>query len=367
MAFEFLEDFGKKRPSYGVNMARMRNDADTEKKTLFVEGEADKRLFRLLLRDQLKQWNIELGPKKKGVLERFKKYRENPVSTRYAYFSVDLDYDFALNLLLKDHPRKVPLMEADNFFYQLFDIAGNSGYNDFESFLMAGDAYTNYMVSLGYDEEEAESVRNFILNAGVVMGAFRLANLWVCVTEGLGDGISLLCERRKEKAGTSTVKRHGGASGVQNSEDLEPVAQKFGVKFLLEFGLLDLEEMRLPEIEMVSVMLEQFFEREEFGSLLPKLSQKVKEIYGLVRAKKMPWEHLLRGHDLTELLAHKLILDKKKFLPASKAKSGESYNGVDYVSYEMLRDEVETSLRAACLDSKVELKKFPLGQILKPE
>ncbi len=337
-SFESLEDFDRNHPSYGVNLARMRNDAAPEKATLFVEGDDDRKFYRALLKDA-SRWTIVVAHKKQGVMERYRRFLKNPVEVPYAYFCADLDFDYALELFSGKGKSGAPerLVKADNFFYQLFDIAARDGYSDMESFLFMSEAYRSLMVEIYDDDEVIDSIRNRILDMAVVLGAFRIANVWVCEEMKVPQGVSILCNRSRERA------------------DLE--REKFDVTFMDSFGLVDFRNMTCSSIEDIGVVLTAIFGEEEFGGFLPQVIEKAKDIYHAARRKPQMRRYLMRGHDLTELLACKLVYDKKLTIDMGKGPA-RSIN-------EKLRDALESDLRKAAGGALAEIKKFPLGTILR--
>lgn len=345
MAFEFLEDFGKTRPNFGVNMARMRHDAHSKKMTLFVEGEDDKNFFRATLKDP-SRWKIEYGPKKKGVLERYRKYLENP-TVQYAVFSADLDFDFAVELLLKKGEGFCSrIVKDDAFFYQLFDVEGGKGYNDLETFLFLSDAYTSMMVEYYDDDDDIEVIRKGIVNVGLAMGAYRVANILVRETCGLGDDISMLCHRFQ------------AGSGERRN------CTKFDVDFMDSFGLVDFSDLSSSGMDMIGETLSLEFGDEEFAEYLPLVIKQAHEVLNFLKKNRAYAANFMRGHDLMDLLAHKMAYDRNHRGSSLRTKK-RSFVDSGVQDFEKFRDDLESDLRKAAGNSMAELKQFPIGALLK--
>jgi len=334
MAFEFLEDFGKNRPRFGVNMARMRNDAHPQKLTLFVEGSDDKDFFRSHLKDR-SRWKIEYGPGKKGVMARYRKYLENP-TVSFAVFSVDLDFDFAVELLLKkDEHFRSRIVDDPQLFYQLFDAGAGKGFNDLETFLFMSDSYSSMMVEYYDDDEAIDEIRAGILKMGVTMGALRVANILVREVCGLPEDASMLCRR----------------------------GLKFDAGFMESFGLVNFEDMSVASLDMVGDILTLEFGGEEYGAHLPLVIKNAHDILNFLHRRQEHFSCFLRGHDLMDLLARRMAFDCGRKGSSLKAKKKAQVAATQ--DLEKLRDELESDLRKAAGNSMEEIRKFPLGALLK--
>ncbi|MCL4103486.1 Protein of unknown function [Fibrobacter sp. UWH9] len=339
MAFEYLEDFGRKRPAYDVNLARMRNDAHSDKITLFVEGDDDRTFFRSHLKDRLK-WKIEFGPKKKGVLARYRKYLENP-TVHFAVFCVDLDFDFAVELLKKSRDDSSRIIDDEQLLYQLFDVDACAGFNDLETFLFLSDSYSGMMVEYYDDDEIIESIRDGIKTVGVTMGALRVANILVREEWGLPDDASMLCQREGGN--------HGGL--------------KFDVDFMDSFGLLDLKHLTSASLELIGENLMLAFSENEYSEHLPAVIKRAAEVLDFIEGHPKYFANFLRGHDLMDLLARRMAFDRNR--KGSSFKSRKKLPDGGKVDFEKFREELESDLRKAAGDSMERIKEFPLGRLLK--
>lgn len=336
MDYLFLENFGKDHPQYDVNLARMRNDAHREKMTLFVEGEDDRDFFRSFLKDR-SSWKIEYGPKKSGVLERFQKYKENP-TVPYAMFCVDLDFDFALELM-EECRGGSGIVEDEQLFYQLFDVEQRQGYNDLETFLFMSDAYSSMMVEYYDDDDKIQDVRSGILKMGISMGIFRVANILVRRKLGLPQDATMLSQGLRD-------------------------GSKFGVRFMEEFGLIEFGQMNVLSVDGIGEVLLLAFGKGPYGDHLPSVILCAHEILNFLENNPNYFANFLRGHDLMELLARKMVFDRKHQGTSFKSKK-KAFVDDGSLDFEKLRDELESDLRKSAGNSLDSLKRFPLGRLLK--
>lgn len=360
--WEALQDYEKNSPYYGVNNARMRNDGNgyredpVVRRTLFVEGDDDKKFFRNYLKDGSK-WKVEIANKKKGVLSKYDQHKKLPTNEGTSFFCADMDFENVVSTLMNKGDSS-SIVEDDCFFYQLYDLRDCRGFNDIESCLFLTETYRIVMRNYYDDENVISSIRKKILKVGLLMGSYRVANILIRESENLPDGTSILCHRKKEKSGDTEE---------QPKEDLPEITcgAKFSVCFLDVFSLVDGRTLFCPSGDLVDETLVNEFSLERLGDYVPRLVGLAAGIREEVSKNRSATFSFLRGHDLMELLALKLLYDGKISLKGNRKWSDSIPFMRRYRLLEQLRDGLEEKFRGAAASSLDEIRKFPIGKILK--
>lgn len=368
---EALQDYERNSPYYGVNNARMRNDGNdyrespVVRKTLFVEGDDDKKFFRSYLKDGSK-WVVEIANKKSGVLTKYHQYRKLPTNEGTSFFCADLDYEHVVNSLLNPD-KEGQVVRDDCFFYQLYDLKDCRGFNDMESCLFLTDAYRNVMTEFYEDDKVISSIRSKILKIGLLMGSYRVANILIRKVNRLPDDASMLCHRRKKLSGEK-----GDASSEVTKVESNSLpglgltkGAKFSVCFMHDFGLVDDKKLFCPSGDDIDGALVREFSFDEFGNYMPDLVGLAAGIRVELSKNRSATFSFLRGHDLMELLVLKLLADKKMHLKGDRQWGDPMTFTRRYHILEDLRDELESRFRLAAGSSLDEIRKFPIGKILK--
>lgn len=374
--WESLQEYEESSPYYGVNNARMRNDGNdyrsnpVVRRTLFVEGSDDIKFFKSYLKDGSK-WAVEIANKKKGVLSKYDQHRKLPTNEGTSFFCADMDFENVVDTLMD---RGSAIVEDDCFFYQLYDLNGHRGFNDLESCLFLTDAYRIVMREYYDDEKVISSIRNKILKIGLLMGSYRVANILVREVNGLPEGTSILCHRRKEKASDpddlqdesqdGSVDVNSGVSLDGSAAGITPGA-KFCVCFMDVFKLVNGKTLFCPAGDAVDESLVNEFVLDEYGEHVPALIGIAAGIREQLSKNRGATFSFLRGHDLTELLALKLLYDGKISLKGNHQWSDPLHFKRRYRLLEQLRDKLEEKFRGAAVNSLDEIRKFPIGKILK--
>ncbi|MCF0224428.1 MAG: hypothetical protein HUK20_09170 [Fibrobacter sp.] len=345
MPSKTMEEFLAQSRNYDINSAWMRNVSRSNKVALlFVEGKLDAGFFRSRCRN-----NMEikpLGNKKKvlTIMECYEKFLSETGSDLHAFFFIDLDYDFTIQFFQKalgtGDFENYRFMRQDNLFYQIFDTDKLKGYNDLESFLFLHECFFRAVsIDYNFNRNKLYRLQWKIQRIAVQMGCFRVADRLVRISLGLPEGISLLCNRDWD----------GKYSGNPK--------EKFGAKFLVSWGLLDLRTLDSLDMDMVGEQLKYIFGNEEYGKYLDILVELAKVIYRVSEKKTFRSQFLVRGHDMTEILA-RCVVDHNRGNSAS-AGDAETESQVTKT-----RLEFERLLTACAADVLNEIKEYPLGKFL---
>lgn len=363
--WQSLQEYEENSSYYGVNNARMRNDGNDYRespvlrKTLFVEGDDDKKFFRSYLKDGSK-WKVEIANTKKGVLSKYDQHKKLPTDEGTSFFCADMDFENVVEVLMNKADSRI--VEDQCFFYQLYDLKAGRGFNDLETCLFLTEAYRIVMREFYDDEKVISSIRKKILKIGTLMGSYRVANILIRETQGLPDGFSILCHRRKEKA--SDPENLQGEPTDDSALGITPGA-KFCVCFMDVFRLVNCKTLFCPKSELVDDTLVNEFCLEENGFLVSDLIGLAAGIRDQLGKNRGETFSFLRGHDLTELLALKLLYDGKVNLKGNRRWEDSMHFMRRYRLLEQLRDSLEDRFRVAAAGSLDEIRKFPIGKILK--
>lgn len=341
MPSKTMEEFLAESGSYDINNGRMRNTANAKKMTVFVEGELDEDFYNSYCREDLKLVVKSLGNKKR-VLERMKSYEtslEKTGSDSYAFFCVDMDYDYAIQFfekaLKKESLEHFQFVSRENLFYQVFDTENLKGYNDLESLLFLGSSFKPAMAKIIKDRDRRELVQRQIQKIAAEMGCFRVADRLIRDRLGIPEDVSLLCNR------------------VRDSLNNGMLREKFGVKFLVSWGLLDLNTLESLDMEMVGEQVRMVFGEEEYAEHLDELIRVAHDIHRISERKGFPRQMLMRGHDMTEILARVVLMNRKV---------DKDDDMDDLVKATQL--ELEGLFMVAASSMMGEIKNYPLGKIL---
>lgn len=231
-------------PISSLNLARQVFRSDRVK-TIFVEGVNDKRFYS--------QWNscndkirIQVLDEKDNVVIAHKAYIRDGISSGFARFIVDIDYDILTG--------KEIFEQAMNYHVYHSSDSGNY-FNDLESFLVSTCSLQKYLANYDYNLQQVDELRVELLKSAWIIGAFRVADHIVVNRKRLGksilDGLEI-CESffdeqtakvSKDKLIRLIENRHRNSPHIQDLiDEAESQLQKHSCKIVLARGH-DITEM----------------------------------------------------------------------------------------------------------------------------